>query len=321
MVEIDETRLLAKMARMYYQQDMTQAQIAARVSMSRQKVQRLLKKSRETGVVHILIKPAMGAFADMERALEDRYRLRDVVVTETEAYDDQAVVMQEVAAAAAEYVCRVLRSRDRIVVAWGGNVQRTIDALYHHPRPNVKGVSVVQGFGGLGDTNDAEHVTFLTQRLAGWLGVPGRIMPAPVLAGSAQARKAFCSDPSISGVLDSARKANLLITGIGVPSSAVRLLKVNRVMHPELAGMPSSGVAGDINLRFFDAHGRPVPSDFDERLIGLTLKEMAAFDMAVGVAGGALKFKPLLGAVRGRLINVLVTDNVTARRLLDAPDA
>jgi DNA-binding transcriptional regulator LsrR (DeoR family) len=318
MAEIEETRLLVKLAWMYYQQELTQAQIAARVGMSRQKVQRLLRKCRQTGVVHILIKPTLGAFPDLERALEDAYGLKDAIVTETQGYASRALVRPDIAAAAAEYLCRVFRSHDRIVVAWGSNVKETINALYHHPRPNVTGVTVIQGFGGLGDTNDEEHVTFLTQQLAAWLGATGQLMPAPALVASAQARRAFCSDPSVSGPLDAARNADIVVTGIGTPASAVRMLKAFKVSHPELSGMPIAGVAGDINLRFFDSEGRPIVCDFDERLIGLSLKDLQKIPMVVALAGGADKFKPVLAAVKGRLINVLVTDNVTARLLLEA---
>jgi len=319
MAEMDETRLLVKLARMYYQQDMTQAQIAARVSMSRQKVQRLLRKSRETGVVHILIRPAAGAFPDLERALEDRYDLKDAVIADVDNGAGQAQATQAAAAAAAEYLTRAFRSRDRIVVAWGGNVHHTIEALYHHPRPAVRDISVIQGFGGLGDTSDEEHIAFLTQRLAAWFGVPGRMMPAPALAGTVQARKAFCGDPSISSVLESARHANLLITGIGSPASAIRCARALKSTHPELSGMPVARAAGDINLRFFDEKGQVVPSDFDDRMIGLSLRDLKAIDTVVAVAAGAKKLRPILAALRGHLVNVLVTDHAVAIRLLETP--
>ncbi len=319
MAQIDETRLLVKMARMYYQHEMTQAQIAARVGMSRQKVQRLLRKSRETGVVHILIKPTADAFQDLEMALEERYGLKDAVVTETENYDKRDVVTLELAAAAAQYLCRVIRSQDRIAVTWGGTIGATIDALYHHPRPNVRNIAVIQGFGGLGDANDTEHITFLTQRLAAWVGGRGYIIPAPALAGSVQARKAFCSDSSIATVFERARSANLLITGIGRPAAADRFMKMFSPRHPELRGMPMDNVAGDINLRFFDDEGNRIVCDFDDRIIGLNLAEIRKIDMVVSVAGGAEKFKPILAALRGRIINVLVTDHISARKLLDAP--
>ena len=77
-----------------------------------------------------------------------------------------------------------------------------------------------------------------------------------------------------------------------------------------------NGVVGDIALRFFDAQGQPVHSEIDNRVIGITLDQLQRTRRVVGIAGGPTKFQAVLGALRGKLINVLITDSVTAERLL-----
>jgi DNA-binding transcriptional regulator LsrR (DeoR family) len=57
----------------------------------------------------------------------------------------------------------------------------------------------------------------------------------------------------------------------------------------------------------------------DERVIGISLEEMRSLNRVVGIAGGAAKFNAILGAIRGRFINTLVTDLGTARKLLEVP--
>jgi DNA-binding transcriptional regulator LsrR (DeoR family) len=46
------------------------------------------------------------------------------------------------------------------------------------------------------------------------------------------------------------------------------------------------------------------------------LEEIKQLPLVVGVSGGASKYQAILSALRGRLIDVLVTDNITATRLL-----
>ena len=84
----NHTRLLIKVARLYYQEDMTQSQIAKRLCLSRQKVQRLLSQARDEGIVRITIKPIMGTNSDSENRLERRFGIREAVVVETSAYED-----------------------------------------------------------------------------------------------------------------------------------------------------------------------------------------------------------------------------------------
>jgi DNA-binding transcriptional regulator LsrR (DeoR family) len=73
---------------------------------------------------------------------------------------------------------------------------------------------------------------------------------------------------------------------------------------------------GDVCLRFFDASGRPLVTELDARVIGMELRQLRGVSRCVGVAGGFRKFAAILGALRGRWINVLITDRRTAERLL-----
>ena len=313
----DEQRLLVKIARMYYEQDMTQARIAQVLDLSRQKVQRLLSQARDEGVVHILVRPVAGTYAELERALESRYGLREAVVVETTDYENLATIARELGAAGAKYLTRAIRLGDRVVMGWGSTLLETVNACFHNPRPTVKDVLIIQSMGGLGDANYDAHITVLTRRLADYLRGQGMILPAPGLAGTRKAQKAFVADPHISNVLEKARGANLALTGIGAPGKDSTVVKEGQfVSWPQLAQLAQMGAVGDINLRYFDEEGRLVKSELDERVIGLTLEELSKIDIVVAIAGGAVKFKAIQGALRGHFVNVLITDHVTAQKLL-----
>ena len=71
-----------------------------------------------------------------------------------------------------------------------------------------------------------------------------------------------------------------------------------------------------MNLRFIDADGNAVVSGLDELVIGVTLDQLKSAKRRVGVAGGNSKYEAVRAAVRGGWVNTLVTDIVTAERLL-----
>jgi DNA-binding transcriptional regulator LsrR (DeoR family) len=89
------------------------------------------------------------------------------------------------------------------------------------------------------------------------------------------------------------------------------------VAWKELETLKARGAVGDINLRYFDIEGKLIESALNDRVIGLTLDEIRQIETVVGVAGGDAKYNAIQGAVRGQLIDVLVTDDATARRLLE----
>jgi len=309
---------MIKAARLYYESDLTQAVIAGRMRLSRQKVQRLLDLARERGVVRIVIEPLMGIHDDLEKALEERFGLREAVVVETSAYDQEATVSREVGVGAAEYLLRVLRPKDRIVMSWGGALLGMVNALRRHPHRDMRGVVVIQGLGAVVDPSRETHSTELARRLANFLGSQAVALPAPGVAGSRQARNAFLHDPAVERVLEEARSADLAFVGIGAPRQDSILIREGSIVRwAELEALKKKGAAGDINLRYFDSEGRAIPSDLDDRVIGLTLEDFRALPHVVGVAGGAAKLGAIRGALEGKLIHVLITDNVTVLKLLE----
>jgi DNA-binding transcriptional regulator LsrR (DeoR family) len=315
----DHNRLLVKIARLYYEQDMTQGDIGKRLRLSRQKVQRLVHQARDQGVVRIGIRPIMGIFSDLEKDLEERFGLREAVVVETSDYDNQPIVAREVGVGAADYLTRVVQPHDRIVLSWGGSLLGMVNTLSHHPKMELNDVVVIQGLGGLADPNNEIHAADLTRRLGRALGGRALLLPAPGVAGNQKAREAHCGDPHVTGVLQKARAATLAFMGIGAPRpDSILVQQGNIVTWQELATLKKLGAVGDINLRYFDDRGHKVSSDLDDRVIGLTLEEIRKINLVVGVAGGAEKFGAIRAALRGKLVDVLVTDHTTAQHLLES---
>jgi len=317
MTTVNRQRLLVKTAQLYYQQELTQAEISKRLRLSRQKVQRLLREARKQGVVRINIRPVMGVYADLEQTLEQRFGLRESVVVETATYEDQSKVTREIGVGASDYLRRVVKTNDVIVISWGGSLLGMVDALWTSGAgAGLQGVKVIQGLGGLGDPTNETHAADLTRRLAKLLGGKAVLLPAPGVAGSRSAGRAFTSDPFVSTALQQGAAANLAFIGIGAPRQNSILIRQGAIVQwPELRALKESGAVGDMNLRYFNRQGQPLLTELNERVIGLTLEQIGGIRTVVGVAGGKEKLKAILGALSGNLLDVLVTDQVTAQKL------
>ena len=107
--------------------------------------------------------------------------------------------------------------------------------------------------------------------------------------------------------------------GIGAPrSDSILIQEGNIVTWPELAALADRGAVGDINLRYFDSRGLHVPSDLDDRVIGLTLNDIKQIKHVVGIAGGSAKLNAIEATLKGSLVDVLVTDHIMAQNLLES---
>ena len=188
-----------------------------------------------------------------------------------------------------------------------------IDALASQSLPDLR---VVQMLGGLGRLESETYGADLTMRMAQTLGARMRLLPSPGIVASKLVRDALLQDVNIAETLALAARADLALVGIGAPMSDSVIVEAGILNTAELAELKAMGAVGDIALRFFDAEGRAIDHAINDRIIGLDLAQIRRIPRVIGVAGGDGKYEVIRGALRGRLVDVLITDEMTATRLL-----
>lgn len=308
-------RLMTKVARMYYEQDLRQPTIAAQLSISQSRVSRLLKQASALGLVRISVVSPPGVHADLEEDLQHRYGLRDAVVADVEPEPGEQSLLSAIGAAAAVYLETTLTGGDTIgISSWSATLLATVDAMAPRTGPGAR--QVVQVLGGVGNAASQIHATRLTDRLAMLTGADAVPLPAPGLAGSAATRAALMADRHVREIMAGYRDLTMVLAGVGSlePSPLLRQ-SGNAIEEADQDVLREHGAVGDVCLRFFDDQGTFVPSPLDERVIGIDVATLRAAPRIVGVAGGARKHRAIRGALRGGWLNVLITDVHTARYL------
>ncbi len=306
-----EARLLYRVARAYYEDDLTQEEIADRFGLSRVKVCRLLGRAREAGIVRISVRGPGSGCGDLERALERRFGLREAVIAPRAP---RLSILDRIGAAAASLFTRTVRGSETIGLTWGNSLRAFVESL---PRLELPDVRIVQIIGGLGSVDAGVNGAELTRRLAERCGARPRIIQAPGIVASREVKAALLADPQVAEAIDLGTRADLAIVGIGVPELTPALLGPGALLQRgELDALLRQGAVGDIAFRHFDAGGRYLETDLDERVVGLDARALAAIPRRIGVAGGPEKTAAIGAALKGRLVDVLVTDEDTAVSLM-----
>ncbi len=314
MSELEHRRILYKIARAYYDDSLTQQQIGDRFGLSRVKVSRLLRQAREDKVVQITIASPQGSNADLERHLEEKYELKEAMVVTCPTRGSGAVIT-ELGRVAAACLTRCLQGHEVLALSWGTAVLSTVNALAPMDLPDVR---VVQFLGGLGELEAETHGAELARRMAQTLGAKPRLIHAPGIVKDKVIRDALATDPQVADTLELAARADVAIVGIGALEPGSTLLSNgNTLTAEEIADLKAHGVMGDIALQFFDADGHKVDHPINDRIVGTHLDKIKRIERVIAVAGGTEKGPAIRAALRGRLINVLVTDDHTAKRLLE----
>jgi DNA-binding transcriptional regulator LsrR (DeoR family) len=310
----DQLRFMARVARMYHERGLRQASIADELGISQARVSRLLKRAADVGIVRTTVTLPPGVYLDLEEQLEQAYGIDQAVIVDPA--DDGQEVTRALGAAAADYLTATLTGGERVgISSWSASLLAAVEALRPFRATVVD--SVVQLIGGLGDPRVQMQATRLIGQFAGHTGAEPVLLPTPGVLGSPDARASLVADPAVRDVLRAWDDLSIALVGIGgVEPSDLARQSGNTFSEQDRKILEQSGAVGDICFRFYDAQGRPIDSEINDRVIGIAPRQLFAIPRRIAVAGGKRKLAAVRGALLGGWVNVLVTDADTARSLL-----
>lgn len=307
-----EDHVVLKVCHLYYEHDLTQAEVAARMGFSRPKVSKLLSEGRDRGLVKIEIAEPAGDFAPLEISLEDRYGLDEAVVVPTSEYRETTEL--SAGRAGADLLAR-LCDRDTVLgLSWGVSLRALADTA---SRGGFRCKKVVPLVGGMGKAKVRLHSNQVCAALADKLGVESLQLAAPAIARSSESRTELAALPGIAETLAEGAACDVAVVGIGgiLPSST--LVEAGYFTLEAFLGLRNRGVVGDVCCHFLDADGTHRLPEFSERIVGITLEQLRAIPKSAGIATGSEKAAGVAAVLRGGYVKSLVCDDELAVALLD----
>lgn len=305
--------LLAEVATLYYRDRLDQAKIAVRLGVSRSTVSRMLSEALMSGVVEIHVRRPLPLVDELNRRLVEAFHLRDAQVLDTRPSED--AVLARVGRLAARYLDTTLSNGDVLAISWGSGVRAVAEAL--EPRVD-RAVEVIQMLGGVGSHDPEVDGSELAHRLANLFGGRCRFLNSPLIVDDESVATALLRQRSVRETLAAAAHADVAVVGIGALVPEVSsLLRAGYLTRRSLARLRNLGAVGDVCGHMFTGDGELVDTEFSRRIVSIDVAALRGIPRVVGVSAGAAKAEAVLGALRARLLNVLVTDDRTARAVLD----
>jgi DNA-binding transcriptional regulator LsrR (DeoR family) len=314
-LEAREGSLAIRAAWLYYVHGLTQAEVAQRLGISRIKVHRLVARAHEESWVKVFVEGSTAEGIALEQALKERHGLRYCSVAPSDL-DGWAPGVQagfrSLGSAAALYLHQYLERHPRgsIGVGHGRTLAAVADALPRMPRPQSKFVSILGSLTRRSTANPFDVIYRLAERTGG----EGYFVPAPFFVDSVEDADVLRGQRMVKSVLDLARRTDLVIVGIG------NLRNTPAIYEGERRALAAQGIVGEMLGQFFDRDGQVVNCDMAQRSISLRIVELRGRPV-VGVAGGPDKVAAILATLRSGVLSGLVTDEATARALLEPAKA
>ncbi len=306
--QMSERGFLERIAKMYYVLGLTQKDIADQLDIGRSSVARFLNEAREEGIVqfHIQSKTDNARRSDLETRLVMGYKLKDaVVVKQQQGYSFETT--------AVNYLNSILPFHGSVGLSWGRTLYSVGQSMHLcEPRPQLK---LVQLCGSAGAKENEIPASALIQTWAYAIDAKPCFLPAPTIVESKEIREILLKDENIRNSYEEIRHVDVAIVGIGNTEPDSTILTTNFI-HGLTSEKLKERSVGDVNLHFFDEHGDFTFPEISEKVIGASPLDFLRIPLRVGMAYGKDKTSAIAGALKGRIVNILVTDEETAQLLV-----
>ncbi|WP_443770018.1 sugar-binding transcriptional regulator [Anaerostipes sp.] len=309
----EKRNMLASVANLYYNSDMTQNQIAERFFTSRSKISRMLKEARQLGIVEIKILEPWDRDMELEQEFMKRFHLKDIRIISVKE-ENNTMTLQKLGEVAAYYLDNLLSDHMILGMSWGNTMYHTVKAV--KTSKNIP-ITVVPIMGAANVRTPERDSLDLSKELAYAYGGNYHYIYAPLFVTSEEVRKSLEEEPNIKECLNLARHADIILTSVG---SIVYKSWKSYLSTKDLYNLEKKGAIGHIGGHFYDKDGKEVVTPFVGKMIGLGIDDIKNVKNVICVAGLEMKAEAILGAVRGGYVKTLITDEDAARKVIELDD-
>lgn len=306
--------LLTEIAVAYYQEEMTQEEIAQKYGISRIKVGRLLKQAKKEGIVEINVRYHPVFSSQLEKELIDNFDLkRALIALDTPDEEEQR---RQVASLVLNYLSSMLKDNMTVAVSQGRNLAAIAEHVGSVAERQCKFISSIGGTHRFSEIMNADHIS---RQLAKKFGGSGETLYAPAYAETPELKAAFMQSSTVRDTLEKARKADIALVGIGDMSENNPMAKLGWSSPKDIIDASiHQGITGEIaGYGFFNVQGQLINTVMNEHVIGLNIDDLRKIPCVIAIASENTKALAILGALRSGAIDVIATSARNARTILN----
>ncbi len=302
---------LVEISRMYYEQELTQAEIAKKLGISRPAVSKLLAEARLRGIVKIEIASPLESNGDLLAAITDKFNLHGGLVVQTGA-SEANLKHRLLISQAAQYLETIIPDMKTIGLGWGPDLGNLLDELSALVLNAAKQRAVCPVIGSAPNDIKWFQTNELTRIFSNKTGFTPYYLHAPAFPMSKGNQELFEKTDDYKEISKLWRKLDLVLLGVGtypsVPDQATAARFGNKLKKSQAVGM--------LATHYYDRSGTFVESEKDI-VMRISINNLMRARKVLIIGSGAKKVNTIVGALNTGLPTHIITDDETARQIIE----
>ncbi|ADV10641.1 MULTISPECIES: sugar-binding transcriptional regulator [Mesorhizobium] len=305
-------RLRIRAAWMYFVEQMTQNEIADVLGVGRVTIVRMLADARARNEVKITIESELSEIVRLERALEKTFGLQQALVAPLSAADADPI--PAISAKTGSFLSDTMKSGMRVGVGWGQTLFSSLPFISAKSLTDFKVISLLGGVGVVRRVNPAEFAWRFAQIFQG----DGYLMPTPAVVDSVETKIALIERCGLQEIFEMADVLDAVLLSVGGIASATTFSRGGFLKEADREALLARGAVGDLLFHFFDRNGDLVDHPVNSHVMSVDVDRLRKAPIRILTSGGEEKTEALLGAMTLIAPTILITDEESARRMLEA---
>lgn len=308
---MNDRNFYIKIAHWYYTLGMTQDEIGKNLSMTRQKVNRIINNLPAMGIVSTQVNGFEDTYVEYEAKIESRFEVNRVIIAET--YNN-ANYRPLLANRAASYIRSIIQPASIIGVSWG---ETLADAIGQLPYLNHPQCTVVQMVGAQNTDQHSLKSDEISRALADKLNCSCYNLYAPSILDNPKIKKMLLEERIIKVAYKMMKKCDIGIFGIGQLSEGSTMLKRGMLQKQDINQLREAGFVGDICVNPVRIDGQWEECPMRNRIISANMEILRAIPNVIAIAGGEEKVEAIIGCLASGVINTFIVDLETAKLICE----
>lgn len=302
----------ARAAWLYYVAKNTQDEIAQKLEVSRQSAQRLVALAVSEGLIKVRLDHPITQCMELAQQLKEKFNLLECEVIPSDPADPNS--NSGLAQSGAAVLERYLKSETPKTLAFGTGraLKACIDELPTMQCSQHKLISLLGNMMADGSASAFDIVVTMANR-ANAKHYP---MPLPVIASSVDEKKILHSLQPVKSIFSLIKQADATFVGIGQITEQSPLLLDGFISDSDLNAVKNDGAVGEITSWLYDENGQLLNNETNDKVVSYPLSNNATKPV-YGIAAGTDKVAAINAALKGKLINSLITNEYTAKAILN----
>lgn len=311
MEKIGENEIV-KIATMYYEEGMTQSEIARKRGVSRSLISKIIVEAKREGIVEIVINSSSVYTAKLERELEEKYQLKNAIVIDTFNLNKDEI--KKIASQQAGlYLKKIAPQYKKIGLSWGNSLRGLVDSF---PYTNHQEATILPLIGGLSDDYFDIQSNQLSYDLARKMRAKAKYLYSPALVSNPLIREELSNNNAIQSILEAGKEVDLALIGISSLDQESNMRRLGFLSEEDVVDLRRHNAVGVINSCFYDSEGNETANDINKKVIGLNLEDMKKIPDVMTVVYGNQKVDAIRVALESGMLNIIVTTDTIAEGLL-----